>query len=45
MAYFDYGLDAADENTSANKVFEADLDDDKTFRDMYPELSHSVRLI
>lgn len=42
--YFDYGLDAADENTSANKVFEADLDDDKTFRDMYPELSHSVGL-
>lgn len=42
--YFDYGLGAADENTNANKAFEADLDDDQTFRDMYPELSHSIGL-
>ena len=40
--YFDYGTGGVDADSKYSKAFEADLEDDRAYRQMYPELSHGV---
>ena len=40
--YFDYGTGGVDENSGYDAVFAEDLEDDRAYRQMYPELSHGL---
>ena len=40
--YFDYGSGGVDENSGYDAVFAEDLEDDRAYRQMYPELSHGL---
>ena len=40
--YFDYEPGGVDENSGYEAVFAADLEDDRAYRQMYPELSHGL---